>query len=39
MLEDPVGSLGLKPKNFIELTKLVQDVANVHAQGPNCECA
>jgi acetoin utilization deacetylase AcuC-like enzyme len=31
--EDPVGSLGLETEDFIELTKLVQDVANVHAQG------
>jgi len=31
--EDPVGSLGLETEDFIELTKLVQDVADVHANG------
>jgi acetoin utilization deacetylase AcuC-like enzyme len=31
--EDPVGSLGLETEDFIELTQLVQDVADVHAQG------
>lgn len=31
--EDPVGSLGLETEDFIELTKMVQDVADTHAQG------
>jgi acetoin utilization deacetylase AcuC-like enzyme len=31
--EDPVGSLGLETEDFIALTKMVVDVARVHAQG------
>jgi acetoin utilization deacetylase AcuC-like enzyme len=30
---DPVGSLGLETEDFAELTKLVSDVADVHAGG------
>ncbi|MFM8477223.1 MAG: histone deacetylase [Planctomycetaceae bacterium] len=31
--EDPVGSLGLETEDFIELTKMVLDVADTRAQG------
>ncbi len=31
--EDPIGSLGLESEDFAELTKVVLDVANVHAGG------
>lgn len=30
---DPIGSLGLEVEDFAELTRLLVDVANVHAQG------
>ena len=30
---DPIGSLGLEIEDFAELTKIVRDVADVHAQG------
>jgi acetoin utilization deacetylase AcuC-like enzyme len=30
---DPIGSLGLEIEDFAELTRIVRDVANVHAQG------
>lgn len=30
---DPIGSLGLESEDFGELTRVVRDVANVHAQG------
>ena len=29
---DPVGSLGLESEDFVDLTKIVLDVANVHSQ-------
>ena len=31
--DDPIGSLGLESEDFAELTRVVMDVANVHAQG------
>jgi acetoin utilization deacetylase AcuC-like enzyme len=31
--DDPVGSLGLEVEDFIELTRMVRDVGNVHASG------
>ena len=31
--DDPVGSLGLEIEDFIELTRIVRDVARVHAGG------
>jgi acetoin utilization deacetylase AcuC-like enzyme len=31
--DDPVGSLGLEIEDFIELTRIVRDVASVHAGG------
>lgn len=31
--EDPVGSLGLEIEDFVEMTKLVVECANVHAEG------
>jgi len=31
--DDPVGSLGLVSEDYIDLTKIVQDVANTHAGG------
>jgi acetoin utilization deacetylase AcuC-like enzyme len=31
--KDPIGSLGLETDDFAELTKLVLNVANVHAEG------
>jgi acetoin utilization deacetylase AcuC-like enzyme len=31
--EDPIGSLGLEVEDFAELTRVVRDVAAVHAQG------
>ena len=30
---DPIGSLGLETEDFAELTKILSDVANVHAKG------
>ena len=30
---DPIGSLGLEVEDFADLTKIVRDVADVHAQG------
>jgi len=30
---DPIGSLGLEVEDFAELTRIVGDVANVHAEG------
>ena len=30
---DPVGSLGLEDEDFVELTRLVLDVADQHAEG------
>ena len=31
--DDPIGSLGLESEDFTTLTKIVQNVANTHAQG------
>jgi acetoin utilization deacetylase AcuC-like enzyme len=31
--EDPVGSLGLEVEDFVELTRVVLDVADAHAGG------
>jgi acetoin utilization deacetylase AcuC-like enzyme len=31
--EDPIGSLGLEIEDFADLTRIVRDVANVHAAG------
>jgi acetoin utilization deacetylase AcuC-like enzyme len=31
--EDPIGSLGLEAEDFANLTRIVRDVANVHADG------
>jgi acetoin utilization deacetylase AcuC-like enzyme len=31
--EDPVGDLGLEVEDFVELTRMVVDVAEVHAEG------
>src|SRR5207237_7751474 len=30
---DPIGSLGLETEDFAELTKIVRDIAAVHAEG------
>jgi len=30
---DPIGSLGLEVEDFVELTKVVREVADVHAEG------
>jgi acetoin utilization deacetylase AcuC-like enzyme len=30
---DPIGSLGLEVEDFADLTKIVRDVAAVHAEG------
>jgi acetoin utilization deacetylase AcuC-like enzyme len=35
---DPIGSLGLETEDFIELTKMVGEVARVHAQGRMVSC-
>ena len=31
--EDPIGSLGLEVEDFDELTKIVRNIATVHAEG------
>lgn len=31
--EDPIGSLGLEVEDFVELTKVVQSIADVHTNG------
>jgi acetoin utilization deacetylase AcuC-like enzyme len=31
--EDPIGSLGLEVEDFADLTRIVRDIANVHASG------
>lgn len=36
--EDPIGSLGLEVEDFAELTRWVQEVAEVHAQGRVVSC-
>ncbi|MCS7017030.1 MAG: histone deacetylase [Gemmatales bacterium] len=36
--EDPIGSLGLEVEDFVQLTRQVQEVAQVHAQGRIVSC-
>jgi acetoin utilization deacetylase AcuC-like enzyme len=36
--EDPIGSLGLETEDFVELTRRVQEVASVHAEGRMVSC-
>ena len=31
--DDPVGSLGLEIEDFVELTHIIQNIANVHSGG------
>jgi acetoin utilization deacetylase AcuC-like enzyme len=35
---DPIGSLGLEAEDFVDMTKVVLDVANTHAKGRLVSC-